>query len=219
MMKKILIIEDEKDLAKSIGDSLVADGFLVMKAFDGESGIKLFFETKPDLILLDINLPKKDGWKVCKEIRENSAVPIVMMTARDTENDELTGLKIGADDYITKPFSLKILEARIKKILKIEGNNIYRYKNLIFNFKTLEIIIEDEKIELSGREAQLFEYFIRNKGIVLNREKLLNEIWGFDFYCEDRAVDTLIKRLRKKLGQYSENIKTIRGVGYIFNED
>ncbi|MEG0134376.1 MULTISPECIES: response regulator transcription factor [unclassified Cetobacterium] len=218
-MKKILIIEDEKDLAKSIGDSLVADGFLVMKAFDGESGIKLFFETKPDLILLDINLPKKDGWKVCKEIRENSAVPIVMMTARDTENDELTGLKIGADDYITKPFSLKILEARIKKILKIEGNNIYRYKNLIFNFKTLEIIIEDEKIELSGREAQLFEYFIRNKGIVLNREKLLNEIWGFDFYCEDRAVDTLIKRLRKKLGQYSENIKTIRGVGYIFNED
>lgn len=218
-MKKILIIEDEKSIANSVEESLVAEGFDVMKAFDGEQGLDYFFEDKPDLILLDINLPKKDGWEVCKEIRENSTVPIIMMTARDTEIDEVKGLKIGADDYITKPFSLKVLEARVKRMLKIEGNTYYKYKGLIFDFKALEIFIDGEKIELTGREAQLLEYFIKNKGLVLTREKLLNEIWGFDFYGEDRAVDTLIKRLRKKMGPYSENIKTMRGVGYIFDEN
>jgi two-component system response regulator VicR len=217
-MKKILIIEDEKSLATSIADSLEENEFEIIKAYDGKSGLEYFFDKKPDLVLLDINLPKIDGWQVCKEIRENSATPVIMMTARDTELDEIKGLNIGADDYITKPFSLKVLEARIKRILKLEGNNIYRHNGFLFDFKGAYIKIEGEKVELSHREAQLLEYFIKNKGIVLTRERLLNEIWGFDFYGEDRAVDTLIKRLRKKMGEYSEVIKTIRGMGYLFDE-
>lgn len=142
-----------------------------------------------------------------------------MMTARDSELDELRGLNIGADDYITKPFSLKILVARIKKLLRMENNNLYKYKNLIFNLKNNQLEIENNSIEISKKEGQILEYFIRNKNLVLTRDILLNEIWGFDIYVEERTVDTLIKRIRKKIGEYSFLIKTVRGVGYTFNEN
>lgn len=218
MKKKILIIEDERDLAKILTDFFQSENFKIINAYDGIEGLELFYMEKPDIIILDINLPYKNGWDVCSEIKKQSNIPIIMMTARNSELDELQGLDLGADDYITKPFSLKILLARVKKTLKIDGNGIYNFKELQFDMKLQELYINGEKIEISGRESQLLEYFIRNKKIVLTREKILNEIWGFDFYGDDRVVDTLVKRIRKKLFEYSSNIKTIRGVGYIFDE-
>lgn len=218
MKKRILIIEDERDLEKIISDTLSQENFQVFKAFDGESGLDAFFLYKPDLILLDINLPKKNGWEVCQEIREESNIPIIMMTARDTELDQVKGLSIGADDYITKPFSLKILTIKVKKALKIDDNHNYKFKNFIFDFKSGELSVDGEILELTRREIQFLEYMIKNKGIIFSRETLLNEVWGFDFDGNDRVVDTLVKRLRKKLGCYNDLLRTVRGMGYIFDE-
>lgn len=142
-----------------------------------------------------------------------------MMTARDSEIDELKGLSIGADDYITKPFSLKVLNIKIKKMLKIDENSSYKFNNLSFDFRSGELIVNSESIELTRREIQFLEYLIKNKGIIFSRDVLLNEVWGFDFEGDDRVVDTLVKRLRKKLGDYSDMIKTVRGMGYIFDEN
>ena len=178
-----------------------------------------FYNEKPDLILLDINLPKKLGWEVCKEIRETSNIPIIMMTARDSDSDEYNGLSIGADDYITKPFNLKILLLKVKKLLKLDDNNIYKFENFSFDIKKGEITINGENSELTRREIQFLEYMIKNKGIIFSRDYLLNEIWGFDFEGDDRVVDTLVKRIRKKLGDYSFLLKTIRGMGYSFDEN
>lgn len=219
MRKKILIVEDEISLMNVLEDTLLDEDFDIFKAYDGEAAVELFYDINPDLVLLDINLPKKDGWTVCKDIRENSNKPIIMMTARDSELDELKGLHIGADDYITKPFSLKILTLRIKKLLKVENDEIYIYKDLKFNFGTYELIIDSENIELTKKESLFLDYMIKNKGKLLTRDMLLNEIWGYDFDGENRVVDTLVKRTRKKLVQYSELIKTVRGMGYIFDED
>ena len=210
MKRKILIIEDEKPLAQVLEDTFSQEGFEIIKAFDGENGVDKFYNEKPDLILLDINLPKKLGWEVCKEIRETSNIPIIMMTARDSDSDEYNGLSIGADDYITKPFNLKILLLKVKKLLKLDDNNIYKFENFSFDIKKGEITI---------REIQFLEYMIKNKGIIFSRDYLLNEIWGFDFEGDDRVVDTLVKRIRKKLGDYSFLLKTIRGMGYSFDEN
>lgn len=219
MGKKILIVEDEINLLQVLKDSLEKENFEIIEACNGEIGMDLFYEKKPDFILLDINLPKKNGWQVCQEIREESNIPIIMMTARDSEIDELKGLNIGADDYVTKPFNLKILIVKIKKLLKIDENSSYKKGELFIDFKGGKLTISNEEVELTRREIQFLEYLIRNKGIIFTREQLLNEIWGFDFEGNDRVVDTLVKRIRKKLGIYSENIRTIRGMGYIYNED
>lgn len=219
MKRKILIIEDEKELAQVLYDTFLQEDFEVVKAFDGEVGVDKFYEEKPDLILLDINLPKKLGWEVCKEIRKTSNVPIIMMTARDSDADEYTGLSIGADDYITKPFNLKILLLKVKKLLKLDDNNIYKFESLSIDIKKGEININGENIELTRREIQFLEYMIKNKGIIFSRDYLLNEIWGFDFEGDDRVVDTLVKRIRKKLGNYNFLLKTIRGMGYSFDEN
>lgn len=219
MKRKILIIEDEKELGQVLYDTFSQEDFEVIKAFDGEIGVDKFYEEKPDLILLDINLPKKLGWEVCKEIRKTSNVPIIMMTARDSDADEYTGLSIGADDYITKPFNLKILLLKVKKLLKLDDNNIYKFESLSIDIKKGEININSESIELTRREIQFFEYMIKNKGIIFSRDYLLNEIWGFDFEGDDRVVDTLVKRIRKKLGDYNFLLKTIRGMGYSFDEN
>lgn len=219
MKRKILIIEDEKPLAQVLEDTFSQEGFEIIKAFDGENGVDKFYNEKPDLILLDINLPKKLGWEVCKEIRETSNIPIIMMTARDSDSDEYNGLSIGADDYITKPFNLKILLLKAKKLLKLDDNNIYKFENFSFDIKKGEITINGENSELTRREIQFLEYMIKNKGIIFSRDYLLNEIWGFDFEGDDRVVDTLVKRIRKKLGDYSFLLKTIRGMGYSFDEN
>ena len=199
MKRKILIIEDEKPLAQVLEDTFSQEEFEIIKAFDGENGVDKFYNEKPDLILLDINLPKKLGWEVCKEIRETSNIPIIMMTARDSDSDEYNGLSIGADDYITKPFNLKILLLKVKKLLKLDDNNIYKFENFSFDIKKGEITINGENSELTRREIQFLEYMIKNKGIIFSRDYLLNEIWGFDFEGDDRVVDTLVKRIRKKL--------------------
>ena len=219
MKRKILIIEDEKPLAQVLEDTFSQEEFEIIKAFDGENGVDKFYNEKPDLILLDINLPKKLGWEVCKEIRETSNIPIIMMTARDSDSDEYNGLSIGADDYITKPFNLKILLLKVKKLLKLDDNNIYKFENFSFDIKKGEITINGENSELTRREIQFLEYMIKNKGIIFSRDYLLNEIWRFDFEGDDRVVDTLVKRIRKKLGDYSFLLKTIRGMGYSFDEN
>ena len=218
MRKKILIIEDEIDLIKVLKDTFEKENFQVFCAEDGEDGIEKFYEKNPDLILLDINMPKKNGWEVCSEVRKQSNIPIIIMTARDSEIDELKGLNIGADDYITKPFSLKVLIVKVKKILKIDENSSYKTDGIYFDFKSGELKIDDKDIELTRREIQFLEYLIKNKGIIFSREQLLNDVWGFDFEGDDRVVDTLVKRVRKKLGTYSDMIKTVRGMGYIFDE-
>ncbi|MCQ8213403.1 response regulator transcription factor [Cetobacterium somerae] len=218
-MKKILIIEDEINLANSIELFFKNENFQLIVVHDGKKSIDKFYNEKPDLVLLDINLPNMNGWEICNEIRSNSDTPVIMMTARDSEYDELRGLELGADDYITKPINLKILLARVKRILKIDDKSSYYYNGLGFDSRTLELTINNEKIELSPKESQILEYFIRNKGLVLSREKLINKIWGFDYEGEDRAVDTIIKRLRKKMGIFSERIKTLRGIGYSYDED
>lgn len=218
MRKKILIIEDEIDLIKILKDTFEKENFQVFCAEDGEDGIEKFYEKNLDLILLDINMPKKNGWEVCSEVRKQSNIPIIMMTARDSEIDELKGLNIGADDYITKPFSLKVLIVKVKKILKIDENSSFKTDGIYFDFKSGELKIDDKDIELTRREIQFLEYLIKNKGIIFSREQLLNDVWGFDFEGDDRVVDTLVKRVRKKLGTYSDMIKTVRGMGYIFDE-
>lgn len=218
-MKKILIIEDEINLANSIELFFKNENFQLIVVHDGKKSINKFYNEKPDLVLLDINLPNMNGWEICNEIRCNSDTPVIMMTARDSEYDELKGLELGADDYITKPINLKILLARVKRILKIDDKSSYYYNGLGFDSRTLELTINNEKIELSPKESQILEYFIRNKGLVLSREKLINKIWGFDYEGDDRAVDTIIKRLRKKMGGFSERIKTLRGIGYSYDED
>jgi DNA-binding response OmpR family regulator len=219
MKRKILIIEDEKNLMQVLKDNFLQEGFDIISALDGEDGVDKFYSENPDLILLDINLPKKNGWEVCKEIRNISTLPILMMTARDSDEDEYKGLDLGADDYITKPFNLKILTLKVKKLLKLDDNSIYKFENLSFDAKKGEVILNGENIELTRREIQFLEYMIKNKGIIFSREYLLNEVWGFDFDGDDRVVDTLVKRVRKKLGDYSYLLKTVRGMGYSFDED
>ena len=218
MLKKVLIIEDEKNLASVLYDTL-CDEFSVAKAFDGEEGLRKFYDVSPDIVLLDINLPKIIGWDICSEIRKISEIPIIIMTARDSDIDEYKGLKLGADDYITKPFNLKILTLKIKKLLKMEGNNSYRFENLLFDCKKGELNIKGEVAELTRREIQFLEFMFKNKGLIFSREKLLNEVWGFDFEGDDRVVDTLVRRIRKKLGDYSYLLKTVRGMGYQLDEN
>lgn len=218
MNKKILIVEDEKDLGEIIKKTLSEEGFSVDILYDGARVMEFFYHSNPNLVLLDINLPKKNGWEICEEIRKVSTVPIIIMTARDTELDEIHGLELGADDYVTKPFSLKVMVIKIKKLLKLEGENIYRREGLLLDFKNFYFEVEGEKIELSKREIQLLEYIIKNKGVVFPRETLLNEIWGYEFFGEERAVDTLVTRVRKKMGKYGEYIKSVRGIGYVFEE-
>ena len=218
MKRKILIIEDEKSLLDILEKNFIQEDFEVALASNGEEGIEKFYLENPDLILLDINLPKKNGWEVCKEVRKVSIVPILMMTARDSDEDEYRGLDLGADDYVTKPFNLKILTLKIKKLLKLDDNSLYKFENLSFDAKKGEVIVEGEVIELTRREIQFLEYMIKNKGIIFSREYLLNEVWGFDFDGDDRVVDTLVKRIRKKLGDYSFLLKTVRGMGYSFDE-
>ena len=218
MKKRLLVIEDEKNLMQVLYDSL-SDEFEIIKAFDGEEGIEKFYNAGADLVLLDINLPKVTGWDICKEIRKNSNIPVIIMTARDSDADEYNGLSIGADDYITKPFNLKILTLKIKKLLKIDNNSIYKYDKFSFDSKKGEIILENKSIELTRREIQFLEYMFKNKGIIFSREQLLNEVWGFDFDGDDRAVDTLVRRVRKKMGSYEFLLKTVRGMGYVLDEN
>lgn len=218
-MKKILIVEDEKSLATVISDSLKSEGFETIITHRGDEAIDYFYKEKPNLVLLDINLPGMNGWEICKKLKLLSQIPIIMVTARDNEFDEIKGLELGADDYITKPFTPKLLIIKIKKLFKLDSDTFFKIGDITFDFNTFELQTPEESYVLPRREAQLLEFFLRNQNIIFSRETLLNEVWGFEFFGDERAVDTIIKRLRKKLGSHDSYIKSVRGVGYVFKSD
>ena len=216
-MKKILIVEDEMEIRNILKLYLLKEGYDVTEAEDGEVAIKLFYEKPFDLVILDIMLPKKDGWSVLREIKKYSSVPVMILSARDDVEDELFGFEIGTDEYITKPFNNKILLARIKTLIKNTSNNtdhIIELGKIAINDTSHTVTVEGEEIILAPKEYELLIYLIKNHKIALSRDKMLTEVWGYDFPGSDRTIDTHIKNLRKKLGD--ECIKTVRGIGYKF---
>lgn len=216
-MKKILIVEDEMEIRNILKLYLLKEGYDVTEAEDGEVAIKLFYEKPFDLVILDIMLPKKDGWSVLREIKKYSSVPVMILSARDDDEDELFGFEIGTDEYITKPFNNKILLARIKALIKNTSNNtdhIIELGKIIINDTSHTVTVDGEEVILAPKEYELLIYLIKNHKIALSRDKTLTEVWGYDFPGSDRTIDTHIKNLRKKLGE--ECIKTVRGIGYKF---
>ena len=217
----ILVVDDESRMRKLIKDFLVQKGYKILEAADGEDALEVFEKKQNEikLILLDVMMPKLDGWSVLRQIRQNSKVPIVMLTARGEEQDELFGFELGVDEYISKPFSPKILVARVEAILKrIEGdkNEVKDYGGIIIDPDGRTVKIDDKIIELSLREYELLKYLVDNENIALSRDKILNNVWNYDYYGDSRTIDSHIKKIRHKLGQKGKYIKTIRGVGYKF---
>ncbi len=217
----ILIVDDELRMRKLIKDFLKIKGYSILEAEDGEKALEVFRENKNKiaLILLDVMMPKLDGWSVLRQIRQESKVPIIMLTARGEEQDELFGFELGVDEYISKPFSPKILVARIEAILKRTSVNITEIKNyagIEIDKEGRSVKIDGKNIELSLREYELLIYLIENKNIALSRDKILNNVWNYDYYGDSRTIDSHIKKIRHKLGKKGKYIKTIRGVGYKF---
>lgn len=217
-MKKILIIDDEWKIRKLIKDYLLREGYSVAEAGDGQEGLDLFFQDSYDLVILDIMMPKIDGWSVCRKIRAESNVPIIMLTARADESDQLFGFELQTDEYMVKPFNPKLLVAKVKVLLRRDGkvteNTPLKFKDITINTLKREVTLKDEVIELTSKEYDLLFFFLENNGIALSREKILNSVWGWDYFGDSRTVDTHIKRLRKKIGD--EYISTVRGFGYKF---
>ena len=217
---KILVVDDESRMRKLVRDFLVKKDFEVVEAEDGEEALNKFYEQKDiALIILDVMMPKINGWEVCKEIRESSKTPIIMLTAKGEESDELMGFDIGADEYISKPFSPKILVARVEAILRRTGKK--EEENLEISGITIDrlghqVLVDGKELELSYKEFELLTYFIENKGIALSREKILNHVWNYDYFGDARTIDTHVKKLRSKLGDKGDCIKTIWGMGYKF---
>lgn len=220
---KILVVDDEQRMRKLVRDFLVKKDYVVIEAADGEEAVDIFFSEKNiDLIILDIMMPKMDGWEVCREIRNYSKVPIVMLTAKTSEKDELMGFELGVDEYISKPFSPKVLVARVDAILRRSGlglDETIEVNGIKIDKSAHEVIIDGETIALSFKEFELLSYFIDNKGIALSREKILNNVWNYDYYGDARTIDTHVKKLRSKMGDKGNCIKTIWGMGYKFEED
>lgn len=221
---KILVVDDESRMRKLVRDFLVKSNYQVLEAEDGEQAMDLFFAHKDiSLIVLDVMMPKMDGWQVCREIRAYSKVPIIMLTARGDEQDELLGFELGVDEYISKPFSPKILVARIEAILRRTGqtaaDEILSAGGIELNRTAHRVQIDGRDVELSYKEFELLVYFMENKGIALSREKILNHVWNYDYFGDARTIDTHVKKLRSKLGEKGEMIKTIWGMGYKLSED
>lgn len=217
---KVLVVDDEARMRKLVKDFLTIKGFQVIEAGDGEEAVDIFFEQKDiALIILDVMMPKMDGWEVCKAIRQYSQVPIIMLTARGEERDELQGFNLGVDEYISKPFSPKILVARVEAILRRSNaiaNNVVRVDGLEINKEAHQVKIDGAPIELSFKEFELLSYFVENQGIALSREKILNNVWNYDYFGDARTIDTHVKKLRSKMGAKGDYIKTIWGMGYKF---
>lgn len=219
---KILVVDDESRMRKLVRDFLVRQDFEVLEAGDGEEALDLFYKDKSiALIILDVMMPKMNGWEVCKEVRESSKVPIIMLTAKSDESDELMGFDLGVDEYISKPFSPKILVARVEAILrrtnKLGGASEVKKAGAIVLDKTAhEVKIDGKQIVLSFKEFELLDYFLDNQGIALSRERILNSVWNYDYFGDARTIDTHVKKLRSKLGEYGDYIKTVWGMGYKF---
>ncbi|HFJ9283588.1 TPA: response regulator transcription factor [Bacillus toyonensis] len=222
MNKTVLLVEDERRLREIVSDYFRNEGFEVIEAEDGKKALELFAEHEIDLIMLDIMLPEIDGWSVCRRIRKESAVPIIMLTARSDEDDTLLGFELGADEYVTKPFSPKVLVARAKTLLKravgVAEENAMSLAGIEVNRLSRTVLVDGEEIILTHKEFELLVYLMENKGIVLSRQHLLDQLWGYDYYGDDRTVDTHIKKLRNKLGDKAKHIGTVIRVGYKFEE-
>ena len=217
---KILMVDDEARMRKLVKDFLGIKGYRVIEATDGEEAVDIFFKEKDiGLIILDVMMPKMDGWEVCKTIRRYSQVPIIMLTARSEERDELLGFELGVDEYISKPFSPKILVARTEAILRrgsVSTGEILEADGIRVDKDAHEVSVDGKPVDLSNKEFELLTYFLENQGIALSREKILNNVWNYDYFGDARTIDTHVKKLRSKLGDKGEMIKTIWGMGYKF---
>ncbi len=217
---KILVVDDESRMRKLVKDFLGKKNFEVLEAENGEIAVDIFFGTKDiALVILDVMMPKMDGWQVCRELRQYSKVPIIMLTAKSDEADELLGFELGVDEYISKPFSPKILVARVEAILRrsnVLDQDTVEIGGIILDKAAHQVKIDGENIDLSYKEFQLLTYFIANKGVALSREKILNNVWNYDYFGDARTIDTHVKKLRSKMGDKGDYIKTIWGMGYKF---
>ena len=220
---KILVVDDEARLRKLVKDFLTIKDFRVIEAEDGEQAIDIFFKEKDiALIILDVMMPKMDGWEVCKTIRRFSQVPIVMLTARSEEHDELQGFELGVDEYISKPFSPKILVARIEAILRRKNlmtGDVLEIAGIRIDKDAHEVTADGQLLDLSNKEFELLSYFMENQGVALSREKILNNVWNYDYFGDARTIDTHVKKLRSKLGAKGDMIRTVWGMGYKFEVD
>lgn len=218
---KILVVDDESRMRKLVRDFLIRSNFDVVEAKDGEEALDIFYKDKDvALIILDVMMPKMNGWDVCREIRETSKVPIIMLTAKGDESDELQGFEMGVDEYISKPFSPKILVARVEAILR-RANKTMEEESIEVGGIHIDkmahmVTVDGERVDLSFKEFELLSYFVENAGIALSREKILNSVWNYDYFGDARTIDTHVKKLRNKLGKRGEHIKTIWGMGYKF---
>ena len=218
---KILVVDDESRMRKLVRDFLEREGYQVLEAGDGLEAMELFYEEKDiALLILDVMMPKMDGWQVCREIRQSSKVPIIMLTARSEERDELQGFQLGVDEYISKPFSPKILVARVGAILRrsrvVSEEEVTDAGGILIDKAAHMVKIDGQEIDLSFKEFELLTYFVENQGIALSREKILNNVWNYDYFGDARTIDTHVKKLRSKLGEKGNYIKTIWGMGYKF---
>lgn len=218
---KILVVDDESRMRKLVKDFLEREGFEVLEAGDGMEAMEIFYEEKEiALIILDVMMPKMDGWQVCREVRQSSKVPIIMLTARSEERDELQGFDLGIDEYISKPFSPKILVARVEAVLRrthgIDASSVMDAGGIEIDKSAHRVKIDGKEIDLSFKEFELLTYFVENQGIALSREKILNNVWNYDYFGDARTIDTHVKKLRNKLGDKGNYIKTIWGMGYKF---
>lgn len=220
MNNKILVVDDESRIRKIIRDFLVREGYVVCEAEDGEAALDIFCSNNDiNLIIMDVMMPKMDGWQLCKEVRKLSKVPILMLTAKSEEQDELKGFELGVDEYISKPFSPKILTARVNALLRrTTGDNeeILDIAGITVNKIAHTVTIDGKEIDLSFKEFELLTYFMENRGIALSREKILNNVWNYDYYGDARTIDTHVKKLRSKMGEKGKFISTIWGMGYKF---
>ena len=221
---KILVVDDESRMRKLVKDFLTKKNFQVLEAGNGEEAMDIFYEEKDiALIILDVMMPKMDGWEVCREIRKNSKVPIIMLTARSDERDELLGFDLEVDEYISKPFSPKILVARVEAILRRTGQSnpedVLSAGGIVIDKAAHLATVDGNPMELSFKEFELLTYFLENEGIALSREKILNSVWNYDYFGDARTIDTHVKKLRSKMGDKGEYIKTVWGMGYKFEVD
>lgn len=221
---KVLVVDDESRMRKLVRDFLVKSNFDVLQAGDGEEALDIFYKEKDiALIILDVMMPKMDGWEVCREVRKNSKVPIIMLTARGDERDELLGFDLGVDEYISKPFSPKILVARVEAILRRSGvadaEDTLSAGGIVIDKAAHIATVDGKAMDLSFKEFELLSYFLENQGIALSREKILNSVWNYDYFGDARTIDTHVKKLRSKMGDKGEYIKTVWGMGYKFEVD
>lgn len=222
---KILVVDDESRMRKLVKDFLMRKDFTVLEAADGEEALDIFYRDKDiALIILDVMMPKINGWEVCREIRKISRLPIIMLTAKSDESDELMGFELGVDEYISKPFSPKILVARVEAILRRTNrmgtdSQVKEAGGIVLDKSAHTVTIDGQNIELSYKEFELLDYFLENRGIALSREKILDNVWNYDYFGDARTIDTHVKKLRSKMGEQGNYIKTIWGMGYKFDVD